>query len=149
MSTDFKASEKQVVKVLEKHTSQDRLDEANEADTRCEVIDNILRALGWETEGVKREVNTGVGEWIDYTLDAQGNPWLVIEAKRSGRTFFIDSHKGKPHNASVATLLKRGGSSIKEAMRQAAGYCNDVSAPFACVTTLLERMRVAYPCHVD
>lgn len=57
----------------------------NEASTRAEFIDPILRALGWDTytwTNVEREPGTGVGR-ADYALsDYQGGAWAVVEAKR-------------------------------------------------------------------
>ena len=138
MSASIEQSQKAVSSIFEKFKRSRSLDEATEADTRCEIVDRVLEALGWDIPTVKREVYTGSGQWIDYTLRAREQAWLVVEAKRAGKTFLLDLSKHRSLNIKIPTLLRRHGPSIKEALSQAAGYCNDISAPFACVTNGLQ-----------
>jgi type I restriction enzyme R subunit len=57
----------------------------NEAQTRIELIDGLLKEAGWGGNAVGREVPAGV-ERADYVLwDAHGRPLGVIEAKKTGR----------------------------------------------------------------
>jgi hypothetical protein len=61
-----------------------------EADTRVKLIDRILHeALGWSESGpfIRREEHIHEG-YIDYTLQAGAN-FLMIEAKRIGKTFAL------------------------------------------------------------
>lgn len=109
------------------------LAEANEATTRCELIDVILTALGWKPPSLTREVNSQTGDWLDYELSAGGESWLVVEAKRAGNTFALDIGEDYGVRA-ISTLQRRGGANLRDALKQAAQYCNDRAIPFACVT---------------
>lgn len=111
-----------------------RLTEANESETRCELIDRILTAVGWESGTFSREVATGTGDYVDYEVP-RTNPILVIEAKRSGTTFALDETRLETgRTRALQTLTKNGGQSLRDAVKQAAGYCNDRAIPYACVT---------------
>jgi hypothetical protein len=126
---------KSVIEAFEKFGTTRRLSEPNEAETRCELIDQILAAVGWEPGGFAREVGTGTGDFVDYSLPRSPYPKLVVEAKRSGASFALDETKLEAgRTRSLSTLMKNGGNSLKEALRQAAGYCNDRAIPYACVT---------------
>ena len=131
-----------VIEAFEKFGSTRRISEPNEAETRCELIDQILTAIGWESGDFAREVSTGTGDYIDYELPrsnhrilGSNSPTLVVEAKRSGSSFVLDEPKlDTGRTRALATLFKNGGKSLKEALKQAAGYCNDRAIPYACVT---------------
>lgn len=111
------------------------LAEANEATTRCELIDAVLRALDWPDGTFDRESATAAGDFLDYVLPCDGHGVLVVEAKRSGQTFALDDGLQSGSSLrSITTLLKRGGASLREVLKQAAGYCNDRGIPYACVT---------------
>ncbi len=111
--------------------------EQTEADTRANVIDRVLATLGWTHADIAREEASGAGDYLDYELRAGREPWMVLEAKRSGRTFDLKSF-GRPTTdgrlRSIGTLVSRGGQALRDVMKQAAGYCNDRGVPFACVT---------------
>lgn len=114
-----------------------RLSEANEQTTRCELIDAILNALGWGAGTFDREVPSGAGDYLDYELKSQNEPWLVVEAKRAGSTFALDASGwriGGSNLRAITTLQREGGQSLRDVMRQATTYCNDRAVPFACVT---------------
>lgn len=135
MQMDSSSAKKAVIKAFEKFGSTRRISEPNEAETRCELIDQILTAIGWESGGFCREVSTGTGDYVDYVLPRSAHPILVVEAKRSGTSFVLDETKMEDgRTRSLSTLLRNGGKSLKEALKQAAGYCNDKAIPFACVT---------------
>jgi hypothetical protein len=132
---DPNSAKKSVIEAFEQFGHTRRLSEPNEAETRCELIDRILTAIGWEPSSFAREKNTGTGDYIDYELPRSANPTLVIEAKRSGLSFVLDETKLETgRTRSLRTLLGNGGKSLKEALKQAAGYCNDRAIPYACVT---------------
>ena len=114
-----------------------RLSEANEATTRIELIDAVLRAVGWPDEELNREVPSGTGDSLDYELQGGGLPWMVVEAKRAGKTFDLDKSNIATNDSagrSIKLLLSRGGSTLREALKQAAQYCNDRAIPLACIT---------------
>lgn len=109
---------------------------ANEAKTRIVLIDRILAALGWSTDDVERELKSGVGNYLDYELRAQGRPWMLVEAKRTGSTFELPTF-GKVVQTSLyslQTLHQRSSAALREALSQAATYCNDRGVPLAAVT---------------
>jgi hypothetical protein len=108
------------------------LRDANEAKTRIVFIDRVLNACGWPPETLAVEEPSGTGDFIDYLLaDAQGQPWMIIEAKRSSRTFVIK--KGSQSYRSLAALYRQS-ADLKDVLDQAARYCNDRGTPYACVT---------------
>ncbi|HEY9625680.1 MAG TPA: hypothetical protein V6C84_00120 [Coleofasciculaceae cyanobacterium] len=132
---DPSLAKRAVSNAFEKFGSTRRLSEPNESETRCELIDQILTAIGWEPGDFAREVSTGTGDYVDYELPRSIHPTLVIEAKRSGASFALDETKGESERTlALKTLLKNGGKSLKDALKQAAGYCNDRAIPYACVT---------------
>jgi hypothetical protein len=126
---------KAVMEAFEKFGTTRGLSEPNEAETRCELIDQILDAVGWESGGFARDARTGTGDFVDYSLPRSPYPTLVVEAKRSGASFALDETKLETgRTRALTTLLKNGGKSLREALKQAAGYCNDRAIPYACVT---------------
>lgn len=109
---------------------------ANEAKTRVALIDRILVALGWSTDEIERELKSGVGNYLDYELRAQSRPWMLVEAKRAGATFELPTF-GKAGSTSLyalQSLHQRGSAALREALAQAATYCNDRGVPLAAVT---------------
>ena len=61
----------------------------NEAATRYAIVDPLLNALGWDTSDpaiVEPEYQSGSG-YADYVLKgADGDPSIIVEAKRLGRS---------------------------------------------------------------
>lgn len=136
MSASNSRLAEEISKSFQEFGSSRGLSEANEADTRCELIDRILALLGWPSGGFSREVSTTAGDFVDYELPRDGAPLLVLEAKRVGVTFALDPiplEKGSRTRA-MSTLLAKGGHSFRSAAKQAASYCNDEKIPYACVT---------------
>jgi len=108
----------------------------NETSTRVEYIDQILLLMEWSTGETHREVKSGAGDFLDYELHRGSDPWMVVEAKRTGSTFDL---AGFPSRSSspligVESLLRRGGKSLREVLSQAASYCNSRAIPLACAT---------------
>lgn len=125
-----------VAKVFADFAPDRRFREANEAKVRLSVINAILRAVGWKDADVEVEVPSGAGDFLDYELYAQEQAWMVLEAKRSGATFELSdgTKRSGSHLRSISTLQSQGGAALRDALKQAATYCNDRSIPLACVT---------------
>ena len=96
----------------------------NEARIRLEIIDEILIAMGWRKESFHPESFDGAGGFTDYLLKSHGTPLLVIEAKRSGRTFSLPKNV-RGGRVKVGTLHAGGGHDLREALEQAARYCHN------------------------
>lgn len=112
---------------------------ANETTTRVELIDEVLRAVGWPV--VERELATGTGDFIDYELrDADDEAWMVVEAKRSGEHFRLKlkSSRTTQPSRSIQSLLGTGGESLRDVLKQAARYSNDRGVALACATNGFE-----------
>jgi hypothetical protein len=104
---------------------------SNEAATRLLCIDKILCASGWPREEFHVETATDSGDYIDYLLSDSDTPWMIVEAKKSSRTFQLPSAKGS--HQSLASLARRD-KELDEVLKQAARYCNDKGVPYAAVT---------------
>jgi hypothetical protein len=114
-----------------------KLQVANEAATRLLLIDEVLEALGWSKDEFCPEERTASGEFTDYVLTANAEPWMIVEAKRAGATFDVPAFTGPRANTLVLALGKlvdRSGKSFLDATKQATRYCNDHAVPLACVT---------------
>src|SRR5438874_1543268 len=61
-----------------------QLQGANEAKTRLLIIDEVLALLGWTKREYEPELVTPVGTYTDYRLTIDGQPRLIVEAKRVG-----------------------------------------------------------------
>ena len=57
---------------------------ANEAKTRLMIIDTVLDILGWSKDEYEPELATELGNYTDYRLIIEGQPRLIVEAKRIG-----------------------------------------------------------------
>lgn len=95
------------------------LSSSNEAQTRYDVIDRMIReVLGWQHGQVSvEEREVGADKYVDYVLRS-GDYIIVLEAKRHGACFPTPTDKGR---------LKLGGSvlgtgEVAEAIKQAHGY---------------------------
>ena len=65
-----------------------------EADTRAQFIDPLLNLLGWSNSEVRREPYAGWSDskgYVDYLLSIDDRPMLVLEAKKTERSFQIPS----------------------------------------------------------
>jgi GTPase SAR1 family protein len=125
-----------ILKTLEptlQRAAELQLQTAAEATTRLEVIDLTLEALGWPRSDFHPELRTPIGTYTDYLLKSHRDPLLVVEAKRIDDTFHIPQ-KYKKRRYQAQFLVNNCGESLREAMLQAAGYCNQTGALFAAVT---------------
>jgi hypothetical protein len=104
-----------------------------EADTRVKLIDRILHeALGWSESGpyMRREEHVHDG-YIDYTLQAGGN-FMLIEAKRVGKTFSLPLSFQYEKHLTVKNLIKQ--SDIQLMYDQVTRYAHERGVP-SCVLT--------------
>ena len=108
------------------------LSSANEAQTRFDVIDRLIReVLGWQHGQIAVEEFSD-GEragYVDYILRA-GDRTIVVEAKRAGAAFPSPTRK---------TQLKLSGSvlstgEVGKAIEQAEGYAREKDADVVVVT---------------
>lgn len=108
------------------------LHDANEAETRLKVIDQVLfGVLGWMHEDVNVEERTsadGTAQFADYIVRTASTAF-VVEAKRVGATF-RDIPRVRRHKLS-GTLM---GGLTGDAIRQARQYARDKGVPFAVIS---------------
>ncbi len=118
---------------LKAFVGQRNLAEANEAQTRYDIIDRMLReVLGWGHGTVSVEEyapNDGKFGFIDYSLRS-GDNTVIVEAKKAGAAFPTPTNKSK---------LKLGGSVLGEgeiaaAIEQAREYASHKNAQVVVVT---------------
>lgn len=109
------------------------LADANEAETRIKVIDEMLRSvLGWTLDDIRVEERTsedGTTTFADYLI-CVASCSLVVEAKRAGASFLLPSGR---QSLKLGGVLSAG--EVGEAIRQARDYCRRLnSVPFAIAT---------------
>ena len=108
------------------------LSDANEAQTRFDVIDRVVRELlGWQHGQVTVEEPTTSPRagFVDYVLRV-GDYAVVIEAKRLGASF--PSPTRKTRLKLTGSLLSSG--AIADAIEQAEAYAKDKDADVVVVT---------------
>jgi hypothetical protein len=113
-------------------SKSDELASANEAQTRFDVIDQIIRnVLGWQTGQVNVEEYSEGPKYgfVDYVLRV-ADATLVIEAKRAGATF--PSPTGRGRLRLTGSVL--GSGEIAEAIDQVKRYAWSKQANVACVS---------------
>jgi hypothetical protein len=118
-----------------------KLASLNEAATRLLLVDEILVALGWRKEEFNPEQPTGNAGYTDYLLSVDGFPRLVVEAKRTGHTFF----SARKHSKTEYTLTyarSAFGSAFADVLDQAAKYAREQCVPFAILTNGAEWLLV-------
>ncbi len=125
------SSENKRVQLLGVHKKL-QLANANEAETRKKLIDEILEGLlGWTPDDMSYEERIsedGTTTYADYILRTANTP-LLIEAKRMGRTF--DTGPSKRRRTLSGPILD---GEVGDAIRQARDYCRKKNIPYAVVT---------------
>lgn len=113
------------------------LEPLSETDTRCKVIDFVLKEiLGWQESSIKREPHVEEsGRYIDYLLSTT-RAAFVVEAKRAGVVFKLPTVTGK-------RVFKIGGvlgddKALRDAILQASHYAQSKGVAFCCVTNGLQ-----------
>ncbi len=109
-----------------------KLHEANEAETRLKVINDVLYSvLGWSHTDIsveERVSEDGKTTWSDYVLRT-GMTAIIIEAKKVGVTF---DEVPDGRRVRLKGSFLRGDTG--DAIRQARDYARKLSVPFAVVT---------------
>jgi GTPase SAR1 family protein len=109
-----------------------QLSNSNEAQTRFEVIDQILfNLLGWSHDDISVEERVTEDKsttFADYVIRTAGTSF-VIEAKKAGVTF--EQVPNVRRSRMVGRILE---GKTGEAVTQARDYCRKLSIPFAVVT---------------
>jgi hypothetical protein len=106
--------------------------DANEAETRLKVIDEIVfNVLGWQKEDVsveERVSEDGNTRFADYVIRT-ATIAILIEAKRATQAFSLPTNKLRLR---LSGVLSEG--DVGEAIRQARDYCRTKGIPFAVAT---------------
>lgn len=111
--------------------------EGTESDTRAKVIDPVLNRLGWTANEIKREPYAGWSDskgFIDYLLSVDNRPMLVLEAKKTGRTFNIPRALTTQRTTTFRKLMATASDDLKEALDQCLRYTQHTGAIYACAT---------------
>lgn len=113
---------------------KDTLFEANEAESRLLVIDEILNIFGWSKEEFNPEAYCRTAGYADYVLSLDRTPRLVVEAKKIGATFGLPKNTLTLNEYSVAYLKKAFNKKVSEVIDQAQRYCVEKAVQFALIT---------------
>ncbi|NYE27778.1 hypothetical protein HDE78_000724 [Rhodanobacter sp. K2T2] len=111
--------------------------DSTEADTRALVIDPLLRHLGWTNGDVKREPYAGWPDargFIDYLLMQEGKPMMVLEAKKTGRSFSLPQNLTNQRVTTYKKVRATASTSLIEALDQCLQYAQHTGAIYACAT---------------
>jgi hypothetical protein len=117
-----------ITKLIEQY-GRLNLHDANEAETRRKVIDEIItKVLGWQPDDIKYEERVSEDkstEFADYVIQTATTK-LVVEAKKAGKAFEIPQNR---KSGVLSGFLSVG--EIGETIRQARDYARKLSVPFA------------------
>ncbi len=113
---------------------EDSIYSSNEAKTRLLLIDEILILLGWDKSSFNPETHIPKAGFSDYLLTIDGNPRLVVEAKKIGDTFRSTKTKLLKREYEVRYLKRAFKSSFSDVIEQASNYCIETKVPFALLT---------------
>lgn len=103
----------------------------SEADTRCKIIDCILKeALGYSEDNIVREPHVDSG-FIDYKIIISNSCRFIIEAKRVGDYFQIPGIYSN-RNYKVSGIIQNI-ENLQAAMKQVQKYCLDEGCKYAVV----------------
>lgn len=115
---------------------ESKIRDRNEANTRHKIIDFILHDyLSWPKNRVSHEDHVNDG-YTDYIISKpNGDPLLVIEAKKEGIYFELPIPHSQNETYGYISLSKLiTDNNIAKATRQAKNYCYELGAEFACIT---------------
>ena len=108
----------------------------SEADVRLKILDTILtNVLGWSKADIQTEEKAGQG-FLDYKLTIEGIAKVVIEAKRTERSFNLNSRICGGTYKLSGPILKN--SDVQEGINQAIEYSAYKGTELACVTNGIE-----------
>lgn len=116
--------------------------ELSESDTRAKLIDPIFTdILGWPEANIQREEPCEVG-FVDYTYRINGQPLLLLEAKRQRVAFDVPKGATKPGTTLGGPQL--ASKALQKAIVQAATYGANLGCPYAAVSN--GEVYVVFPC---
>lgn len=129
MPIDFEQGKSELEKLLKWAGKHDYSGHRNEADTRLQLIDQILfDCLGWNREDCHAEERFE-GKFTDYAL---GTPRrVIIEAKREG--IYFELAAGLDKRICRLHTLFDGNEAVQAAVRQCLSYCLDRGTPLGAV----------------
>ena len=108
------------------------LSNANEAETRLKVIDDVIfSVLGWQKHDVsveERVSEDGKVKFADYIIRTASTA-ILIEAKRAAESFLLPRRHLRMR---LSGILAEG--AVGQAIRQARDYCRSKGIPFAVAT---------------
>ena len=120
--------------VKHKSTLHSLAPDANEATTRLHVIDTILfDVLDWQKEDVNPEQYCRAKGYADYVCTIEDQRFLVIEAKRSGKTFALSSDNLESRPYSFGFIASES-KDAADALQQAIGYAATLGVPYVAIT---------------
>jgi len=106
----------------------------NEATTRLRAIDTILfDVLGWDKLNVETEKYCRCEGYSDYCLLQGGSIRLILEAKRSGKTFLLPARSYQSRAVGFGLLAKECTDAL-DAMTQAAGYAASEGSRYVAIS---------------
>ena len=105
------------------------------ANTRLQFINDTLQyVLGWDvtelepedkvTSNKKSTKCTATSEYIDYHLKSRETARLVVEAKRAGKPFLLDTTQRR-REIPLRQLLRNHGDVLSKTIQQAQNYCSN------------------------
>lgn len=115
-------------------THKETLFEANEAEIRLLMIDEILQILGWIKEEFTPEAFCGTSGYADYILSIERNPRLVVEAKKIGVTFGLPTSSLTSNEYTVSYFKKAFKKKLTDVIDQAQRYCVEKAVQYAVIT---------------
>jgi predicted type IV restriction endonuclease len=111
--------------------------DGTEADARALIIDPLLRHLGWDANDIKREPYAGWTDargFIDYLLMQGGKPLMVLEAKKTGRSFGLPQVLTTQRTTTYRKIRASASANLVEALDQCLQYAQHTGAIYACAT---------------
>ncbi|GHO53261.1 hypothetical protein [Ktedonobacter robiniae] len=111
-----------------------KLQGANEAKTRLLIIDEVLSILGWSKDEYEPEQVTTIKSYTDYRLTIDGQPRLIVEAKRVGAVNPLPKNIQSRQYAN-SFLFNNYGPEMKMLLDQCINYCIHCGIPYALATT--------------
>lgn len=126
----------EIINNIEKQVNKLKSNDANEAETRLKIIDDVIFGiLGWTKDDVEVEQRVsedGNTTYCDYIIKTVSSA-LIIEAKKIGVVFNTVERDYKMKLTKSAVSGDLG-----DAIIQAREYCRKLSVPFAIVTNGLQ-----------
>src|SRR5690606_27021896 len=88
------------------------------------------------------EVKAGKGNYIDYLLEVDGIPRLIVEAKRVGITFSSPAKRSQRNHYQLRYFRSAFRTDFASVLEQAQRYVSETGVPFAVITNGAEWLLV-------